>query len=151
MYTYLPLTTTMVSSKNPNKSSKNPALPPGLQDSFQHVGEPSDSSNLLSRASSRAGKWVYLRGRPQTHCIARHSSRSVSASSASRNVFPDAVTLSSPGKNEEKDMNLDPKTPTVPKVTTDRFSFKKVSFLKLSATFPASILEETAFNIGWNN
>ena len=48
-------------------------------------------------------------------------------------------------------MNLDPKTPTVPKVTTDRFSFKKVSFLKLSATFPASILEETAFNIGWNN
>ena len=39
-------------------------------------------------------------------------------------------------------MNLDPKTPTVLKVTTDRFSFKKVSFLKLSATFLLQFLKE---------
>ena len=29
----LPLTTTMVGLKNPNKSMKNPTLPPGLQNS----------------------------------------------------------------------------------------------------------------------
>ena len=52
----LPLTTTMVNSKNPNKLIKNPTLPSGLQDSSKDIGESPDSLNLLSRASSRAGK-----------------------------------------------------------------------------------------------
>jgi len=55
------LTTTMF---NPKNSNKNPILPPGLQDSSQHVGESLDSLNLISRTSSRAGKQVYSRGRP---------------------------------------------------------------------------------------
>ena len=80
--TPLPLTTIMVNLKNLNKSLKNPTLPPGIQDSSNSMGESPDSLNLLSRASSRAGKRVHSRGRPQTHCIARRSSRSVSASSA---------------------------------------------------------------------
>ena len=46
----------MVNSKNPNKSIKSPTLPPGIQDSSQHVGESPDSLNLLSRTSSKAGK-----------------------------------------------------------------------------------------------
>jgi len=54
--TSLPLTTTMVNSKNPNKLIKNPTLPPGLQDSSKGIGESLDSLNLLSRASFRAGK-----------------------------------------------------------------------------------------------
>ena len=54
--TFLPLTTTMVNLKIPNKSIKNPTLPPGLQDSSKGIGESLDSLNLLSRASSRAGK-----------------------------------------------------------------------------------------------
>ena len=52
----LPLTTTMVNSKNANKLIKNSTLPPGLQDSSKGIGESPDSLNLLSRASSRAGK-----------------------------------------------------------------------------------------------
>ena len=52
----LPLTTTMVNSKILKDSNKNPTLPPGLQDSSQHVGESLDSLNLFSRTSSKAGK-----------------------------------------------------------------------------------------------
>ena len=54
--TFLPLTTTMVNLKIPNKSIKNPILSPGLQDSSKCIGESLDSLNLLSRASSRASK-----------------------------------------------------------------------------------------------
>ena len=54
--TFLPLTTTMVNLKIPNKSIKNPTLSPGLQDSSKGIGKSLDSLNLLSRASSRASK-----------------------------------------------------------------------------------------------
>jgi len=52
----LPLTTTIVNSKILKDSNKNPTLPPGLQNSLQHVGESLDFLNLISRTSSRAGK-----------------------------------------------------------------------------------------------
>ena len=54
--TSLSLTTTMVNPEIPKISNKNPTLPPGLQDSSQHVGESSESLNLISRTSSRASK-----------------------------------------------------------------------------------------------
>ena len=129
----LPLTTTIVNSKNPNKLIKNPTLPPGLQDSLKCIGESSDSLNLLSRASSRASKWVHSRGRLQTHHIARRSSRSVSASFASRNPSPKALFSSSSGESEEESVDSDPKTPTAPRIVTGRFSFKKLPSLKLPA------------------
>ena len=56
VYKSLPLTTTMVNSKNLNKSNQNLTLSPGIQDSSQHVGKSLDSLNLLSRTGSRAGK-----------------------------------------------------------------------------------------------
>ena len=108
----------MVNSKNLNKSIKNPILPPGLQDSPQHVSESLDSLNLISRTSSRVSKQVHSRGRPQTRCIARCSSRSVSASSASRNPSPEALSLSSSGESEEKSVGSELKTPTTLRVTT---------------------------------
>ena len=36
-------------------------------------------------------------------------------------------------------------------MATGRLFFKKVPSLKLPATFPASILEETASNMSWND
>ena len=63
IHTSLPLTITIVNLKIPKNSNKNPILPPGLQDSSQHVGESPDSLNLLSRISSRAGKQVHSRER----------------------------------------------------------------------------------------
>ena len=41
--------------------------------------------------------------------------------------------------------------PTITRVTTGRLFSKKVSSLKLSITFPASILKETASTPSWDN
>ena len=122
-------------------------LPPGIQDSSQHIGESPDSLNLLSRTSSRAGKRVHSRGRPQTHRIARRSSRSVSASSASRNPSPEALSSSSLGKSEKESVGSNPKTPTAPRVIIGKLSFKKLPPLKLPAAFPS----EKASTMSWNN
>jgi len=118
--TSLPLTTTMVNSKIPNKSIKNPTLSSGLQDSSKGIGESLDPLNLLSRASSRAGKQVHSSGRPLTHRIAKCSPRSVSASSTSRNPSPEALSSSFSGESKEKSVGYDPKTPTVPRVITGK-------------------------------
>ena len=112
--TSLPLTTTMVNLKIPKSSNKNPTHPPGLWDSSKHVGESPNPLNFISRTSFRAGKQVHSRGRPQTHCIIRHSSRSVSASSASRNPSLEALSSSSSGESEEESVGSDPKTSTAP-------------------------------------
>jgi len=136
----------MVNLKNPNKSLKNLVHPPGFQNSSQCVGKSSESSNLLYRASFRASKQVYSRGRSQTCCIARHFSRSVSASFASKNISSEAIALSFLGESEEKDMSLDLKTPTALRMTTGRLFSRKIPSLKLPATF-TSILEGTAYII----
>ena len=149
--TSLSLTTTMVNPKIPKNSNKNPTLPPGLQDSSQHVGESPDSLNLISRTSSRAGKRVHSRERPQTCRIARRSSRSVSASSASRNPSPEALSSSSSGESEEESVGSDPKTPTAPRVTTGKLSFKRLPSLKLPAAFSAPIPEGKASTMSWDD
>ena len=145
--TSLSLTTTIVNSKNLNKSNKNPTLPPGIQDSSQHVDESPDSLNLFSRASSRAGKWVNSRGRPQTHCIARCSSRSVSIASATRNPSPETISSSSLGESEEKSVGSDPKIPTALRVIISKLSSKRLPPLKLPATFPNG----NASTISWDD
>jgi len=149
--TSLPLTTTMVNPKISKNSIKTPTLPPGLQDSSQHVGESPNSLNLLSRTSSRAGKQVHSRGRPQTRHIARRFSRSVSASSASRNPSPEALSSSSSGESEEESVGSDPKTSTAPRVTTGKLSFKKLPSLKLPAAFPALIPEGKVSTMSWDD
>ena len=137
----------MVNSKNPNKLIKNPTLLSGIQDSSQYVGESPDSLNLLSRTSSRAGKQVHSRERPQTRRIARRSSRSVSASFASRNPSPEALSSSSSEESEEESVGSDPKMPTAPRVITGKLSFKKLPPLKLPVAFP----EGKASTMSWDN
>ena len=141
----------MVNPKIPKNSNKNPTLPPGLQDSSQHVGESPDSLNLISRTSSRAGKQVHSRGRPQTHCIARRSSRGVSASSASRNPSLEALSSSSSGESEEESMGSDPRMPTAPRMTIGKLSSKRLPSLKLPAAFPALIPEGRASTMSWDD
>jgi len=97
------------------------------------------------------GKQVYSRGQPQTRCIARHSFRSVSASSASRNPSPKALSSSSSGESEEESVGFDPKTPTTLRVTTGKFSSKRLPSLKLSAAFPTLIPEGKVFTMSWDN
>ena len=150
-HTSLPLTTTIVNPKIPKNSNKNSTLPPGLQDSSQHAGESPDSLNLISRTSSRASKRVHSRERPQTRHIARCSSRGVSASSASRNPSSETLSSSSSGESEEKSVGSDPRTPTAPRVTTDKLSFKRLPSLKLLAAFPAPIPEGKASTMSWDD
>ena len=150
-HSFLSLTTTMVNPKILKNSNKNPTLPPGLQDSSKHVGESPDSLNLISGTSSRAGKRVHSKGRPQTRHIARHSSRSVSASSASRNPSPEALSSFSSGESEEESVGSDPKTPTTPRVTIGKLSFKILPSLKLPAAFPALIPKGKASTMSWDD
>ena len=141
----------MVNSKTPKNSNKNPTLPPGLQDSPQHVGESPNSLNLLSRTSYRTGKQVYSRERPQTCHIARHSFRSVSASSVSRNPSPEALSSSSSGESEEESVGSDPRMPTAPRVTIGKLSSKRLPSLKLPTAFPAPIPEGKASTMSWDD
>ena len=88
------------------------------------------------KASSRAGKQVHSRGRPQTHCITRYFSRSISASSVLRNPSPEALSSFSSGESEKKSVGSDPKMPTAPRVITGKLSSKRLPPLKLPAAFP---------------
>ena len=80
-----------------------------------------------------------------------HSSRSVSASSASRNSSPEALSSSSSGESEEESVGSDPKMPTAPRMTISKLSFKRLPSLKLSATFPTLIPEEKVSTMNWDN
>ena len=80
-----------------------------------------------------------------------HSSRSVSASSASRNSSPEALSSSSSGESEEESVGSDPRTPTAPRVTTGKLSFKRLPSLKLPAAFPAPIPEGKASTMSWDD
>ena len=69
--------------------------------------------------------------------------KNVSTSFVFRNFSSKTLTLFS-GESEKKDMSSDPKIPTVPKMTINKLSSKKVSFFKLPATFHVPISEEIA-------
>ena len=130
--TFFFLITIIVNLKNPKNSIKNPILPSSIQNSSQYI---SGFSNLLSRASSRVRKRVHSKERLQTYCIARHFSRSVFASSASRNPSSEVLSSSSLHESEEESIGSDSKIPTTPRVIIGKL-FKRVPLLKLPTAFP---------------
>ena len=89
----------------------------------------------ILKVEDKAGKQVHSRRRSQTCHIAKHSSRSISASSAFKNASPEALALYSLEESKKEDMSLDPKISTTLRVITGRLSSKKVLSLKLSAVF----------------
>ncbi|KAL9708875.1 hypothetical protein Ac2012v2_008029, partial [Leucoagaricus gongylophorus] len=72
---------------------------------------------------------------------------SVSASSASRNPSPEALSLSSSRESEKESVGSDSKTPTSPRVITGKLSSKRLPPLKLPAAFP----EGKASTMSWDN
>ena len=48
-------------------------------------------------------------------------------------------------------MGSDPRTPTAPRVTTGKLSFKRLPSLKLPAAFPAPIPEGKASTMSWDD
>jgi len=72
-------------------------------------------------------------------------------SSVSRNISSKAIALFSLEESKKESIGSDPKMPTILRITIGRLSFKKVSSLKLSATFPALILKKTASTMSWDD
>ena len=48
-------------------------------------------------------------------------------------------------------MDSDPRTPTAPRVTTGKLSFKRLPSLKLPAAFPTLIPKEKASTMSWDD
>ena len=92
----------MVKPNIQNKSSATNARPPGPQ-ATTSVGESPDSLNLISRASSRAGKRVHPRGRSRARRTVRPSSRSVSAAEDFRKASPEPSSSSEEEESEEEE------------------------------------------------
>ena len=127
------LTTTMVKSNIQNKLSATNAYPPGPQATSTSVGESPDSLNLISHASSRAGKCVHPRGRSCARCTVRCSFRSVSAAEDSRKASPEPSSSPEEEESEKEKISPGPRIPTTSKIITGKFSHR-IAPLQLPAT-----------------
>ena len=114
----------MVKSNIQNKSYTTNARPPGPQAISTSVGESSDSLNLISCASSRAGKRVHPKGRFHARRTVRRSSRSVSAAEDSRKASPEPSSSSEEEESEEEEVSPSPRTPTASRIITDKLSHR---------------------------
>ena len=129
----------MVKSNIQYKSSATNAHPPGPQATPTSVGESPDSLNLISHASSRAGKRVHPRGRSCARRTVRRSSRSVSAAEVSRNASPELSSSSEEEKSEEEEVSSGPRTPTASRIITGKLSHR-IASLQLPAAPSFSLL-----------
>ena len=82
------------------------------------VGESPDSLNLISHASSRAGKRVHPRERSCACCTVRRSFRSVSATEDSKKASPE------PSSSSEEEVSPGPRIPTASRIITSKLSHR---------------------------
>ena len=114
----------MVKSNIQNKSSATNARPPGPQATPTSIGESLDSLNLISCASSRAGKHIYPRECSCAYHTVRRSSRSVSAAEISRNTSPELFSSSEEKESEEEEVSPSLRIPTASRIITGKLSHK---------------------------
>ena len=114
----------MVKSNTQNKSYATNAHSPGPQATPTSVGESPDSLNLISHASSRAGKRVHPKGRSRARRTVRRSSRSVSAAEDSRKASSEPSSSSKEEESKEKKVSPGPRTPTASRIITGKLSHK---------------------------
>ena len=133
-----------------NKSSATNARPPGPQATPTSVGESSDSLNLISRASSRAGKRVHPRGRSRARRTVKRSSRSVSAAEDSRKASPEPSSSSQEEESEEEEISPGPRTPTASRIITGKLSHRIASLQLPAAPSPSAPEGRTHF-MSWDN
>ena len=144
------LTTTIVKPNIENKLSATNARPPGPQATSTSVGESLDSLNLISCASSRAGKYVHPKGRSRTHRTIRRFFRSVSAAEDSRKASSEPSSSSEEEESEEEEVNPGPRTPTASRIITSKLSHRIAPF-QLLATPSSSAPEGRTHFISWND
>ena len=130
----------MVKSNIQNKLSATNTHPPGPQATSTSVGESSDSLNLISHASSRAGKYIYPRECFRAHRTVRRSSRSVSAAEVSRNASPELSSSSKEEESKEEEVSPSPRTPTTSRIIIGKLSHR-IAPLQFPAAFSPSAPE----------
>ena len=140
----------MVKSNIQNKSYAINARPPGPQATPTSVGESPDLLNLISCASSRAGKRVHPRGRSRARCTVRHSSRSVSAAEDSRKASPEPSSSSEEEESEEEEVSPGPRTPTASRIITGKL-FHRIAPFQLPAAPSPSAPEGRTHSMSWND
>ena len=140
----------MVKSNIQNKSSATNAHPPGPQATPTSVGKSPDSLNLISCASSRAGKHVHPRGRSHARRTVRHSFRSVLAAEVSRNVSPKLSSSSEEKESEEEEVSPGPRTPTVSRIITGKLSHR-IAPLQLLVALSSSAPEGRIHSMSWDD
>jgi len=140
----------MVKLDNQNKLYATNACSPGPQATSTSVGESPDSLNLISRASSRAGKHVYPRECSCAHRTVRCSSRSVSAAEVSRNASPEPSSSSEKEESEEEEVSSGPRIPTVSRIIIGKLSYR-IAPLQLPAAPSPSAPEERTHSMSWND
>ena len=126
----------MVKSNIQNKSYATNARPPGPQTTSTSVGESPDSLNLISRASSRAGKCVHPRGCSRARRTVRCSSRSVSAAEEE--------------ESEEEEVSPGPRTPTASRIITGKLSHR-IASLQFPAAPSPSAPEGKTHSMSWDD
>jgi len=140
----------MVKSNIQNKSSATNAYPPGPQATSTSVGKSLNSLNLISCASSRAGKHVHLRECFCTRCTIKHSSRSVSAAEDSRKASPEPSSASEEEETDEKEVSPGPRTPTASRIIIGKLSHRIAPFQLPAAPSP-SAPEGRTHSMSWDN
>jgi len=131
-------------------NTQNNARPPGPQATPTSVGESPDSLNLISRASSRTGKYVHPRGRSRARRTVRCSSRSVSAAEVSRNASPELSSSSKEEESEEEEISPGPRTPTASRIIIGKLSHR-IAPLQLPAAPSPSAPEGRTHSMNWDN
>ena len=140
----------MVKSNIQNKSYTTNTRPPGPQPTSTSVGKSPDSLNLISHASSRAGKHIHPRGCSCARCTIRRSSRSVSAAKDSRKASLEPSSSSEEEKSEEEEVSSGPRTPTASRIIIGKL-FHRITLLQLSATPSPSAPEGRTHSMSWDN
>ena len=136
----------MVKPNIQNKSFATNACPSGPQATFTSVGESPDSLNLISHASSRAGKHVYPKGCFRARRTVRRSFRSVSAAKDSRKASPEPSSSSEEEESKEEEVSPGPRTPTASRIITGKLSHR-IAPLQLPAASSPSAPEERTYSM----
>ena len=114
------------------------------------VGESSDSLNLISHTSSRAGKRIHPRGRSCARHTVRHFFRSVSAAEDSRKASPEPFSSSEEEESKEEEVSPGPRTPTASRIITGKLSYR-IASLQLSAAPSLSAPEGRTHSMSWDD
>jgi len=140
----------MVKLNIQNKSSVTNAHPLGPQATSTSVGEFPDSLNLISRASSRAGKYVHPREYSRARHTVRRSFRSVSAAKDSRKASLEPSSSSEEEESEEKEVSPSSRTPTAFRIITGKLSHR-IAPLQLPAAPSPSAPKGRTHSMSWDD